>query len=98
MTSKRISKALLLTGCLLKTASVQAATTDHGLVGGRGVWPFFLYLGYLIFVGASFFTKQTEFYLWTLSRERSPVLYWGMMALLTALAILFGWSLWENAF
>jgi hypothetical protein len=55
-------------------------------------------LGYLIFVGASFFTKQTEFYLWTLSKERSPVLYWGMMALLTALAILFGWSLWENAF
>ena len=54
--------------------------TEHGLVGGRGVWPYLLYVGLLIFLGGSIYTKQTEFYAWTITKERCPILYWCVMS------------------
>ena len=86
---------LLVVVGLIQPSSAQSPhySSEHGLVGGRGIWPFLLYLGYLIFLGASFYTKQTEFYAWTITREKNPVLYWCVMSLLAALAVWFGWSL-----
>jgi hypothetical protein len=90
---------LLVVVGLIQAASAQSPHfSDYGIVGGRGVWPFLLYLGFLIFLGGSFYTKQAEFYAWTLTREKHPILYWTLMCLLTALAIWFGWSLWNSAF
>jgi len=85
---------------LLSSAAAQSPHyySELGLVGGRGIWPFVLYLCYLIFFGASFYTKQTEFYVWTITREKSPVLYWCVMTVLAALAIWFGVSLWKDVF
>jgi hypothetical protein len=99
---KRKTKILFLAVVdgAISSASAQPPhySTDHGIVGGRGLWPFLLYLGYLIFLGASFYTKQTEFYVWTITREKSPVVYWWVMTVLTALAIWFGVSLWKDVF
>ena len=83
---------------LVGSASAQSPHfSDLGIVGGRGIWPFLLYLGFLIFLGGSFYTKQTEFYAWTISKEKSPVLYWCVMFVLTALAVWFGGCLWKDA-
>jgi len=95
MKTKRSSAIFSPAGIWITCASAQAANypTDHGFVGGRGICPYFLYLGYLIFVGASLHTNQTEFYVWTITRKKSPVLYWLVMTVLAALAIWFGVSL-----
>jgi hypothetical protein len=100
MKTKRSSAISLPAGIWITCASAQAANypTDHGFVGGRGIWPYLLYLGYLIFVGASLHTNQTEFYVWTITRKKSPVLYWLVMTVLAALAIWFGVSLWKDLF
>ena len=95
MKRKGIFLLVLLAGGLIKSAAAQSPhySSELGLVGGRGIWPFVLYLGDLIFLGASFYTKQTEFYVWTITREKSPVFYWCVMSLLAALAVWFSWSL-----
>ena len=97
---KRKTKILFLqvVAAALSPACAQAAqySTYHGIVGGRGLCPFLLYSGYLIFLGASFYMKQTEFYVLTITKEKSPVLYWCVMTVLAALAIWFGVSLWKD--
>ncbi len=83
----------------MNSASAQSAhfPPSYGLVGGRGIFPFLLYLGFLIFLGGSFYTKQTEFYVWTVRRGESPIIYWLIMGIFTLLAVWFGWIFWKNA-
>jgi hypothetical protein len=48
------------------------------------------YIGFLVFVGYSFFTGQTMCYAWSVTKTDNPFLYWMTMIICTIAAIYFG--------
>ena len=96
MSFKRLPP-LVLFGLAESVSAQSPHFSDLGIVGDRGVWPFLLYLGFLIFLGGSLYTKQTEFYAWTIYKQKSPFLYWCIIFVLTSLAVCFAWCLWKYA-
>ena len=67
----------------------------HGIYDGN-LFALIAFIGYLSYIGFSFYTGQTELYVRTVTKESNPVLYWITMIIFLAIAVYIGKDMYAN--